>query len=241
LSSSFDKYKIAGAYHWDIFSRNLARHHLFTLARYNSVLEAAKIQDGESVCDLGCGDGALTFLIWQLNQTGRIVGVDPDVTGRKLAAEMFKSKGACAIFLDSCSAIPDCSQDVVICAEVIEHVAEPEKIMQEITRILKPGGRCVISTPVASPGKMLDDQHVREFSPNQLQIFLGNYLKISDHLYSTSAFALSLYQWSPKFFFRKPVLRYLINAINLWFGINLLRKFKFSSKWVTQLVVCVKE
>lgn len=241
MSSSFEKYKLAGAYHWDIFSRNLFRHHLFTLARYNSVLEAAQIQDGESVCDLGCGDGALTFLIWQLNQNGRIVGVDPDATGRNLAAEMFKTKGARAIFLESSCTIADCSQDLVICAEVIEHVMEPEKLMQEITRILKPGARCVISTPVASPGKMLDNQHVREFSPNQLRYFLANYLKISDHLYSTSAFALSLYQWSPRLFFGKPLLRYLLNAISLWFGINLLGNFKFFSKWVTQTVVCVKE
>ncbi len=37
--------------------------------------------------------------------------------------------------------------DVVICAEVLEHVWEPESVLKNIFRVLKPSGRVFITTP----------------------------------------------------------------------------------------------
>ncbi len=42
---------------------------------------------------------------------------------------------------------PDNSFDAVICTEVLEHVAEPIKILNEIRRVLKPGGEIYLSVP----------------------------------------------------------------------------------------------
>lgn len=39
------------------------------------------------------------------------------------------------------------SEDAVICIAVLEHVANPHKAMQEIYRVLKPGGYCFIYVP----------------------------------------------------------------------------------------------
>jgi SAM-dependent methyltransferase len=41
----------------------------------------------------------------------------------------------------------DGSVDGVICAEVIEHVPDHRLVLEEIARVLKPGGRAVITTP----------------------------------------------------------------------------------------------
>lgn len=41
----------------------------------------------------------------------------------------------------------DGSFDLVLTSEVLEHILEPENMLLEICRVLKPGGRCIITTP----------------------------------------------------------------------------------------------
>jgi SAM-dependent methyltransferase len=42
------------------------------------------------------------------------------------------------------------SFDAVLCTEVLEHVMNPESVINEIARLLKPGGRCLITAPLAA-------------------------------------------------------------------------------------------
>lgn len=42
--------------------------------------------------------------------------------------------------------LPDSSQDFVICSEVVEHLEQPEKLIAEFHRILKPGCCCAFTT-----------------------------------------------------------------------------------------------
>jgi SAM-dependent methyltransferase len=44
-------------------------------------------------------------------------------------------------------ALPEASQDCVICFEVLEHVRDPFKAAQELIRILRPGGRLLLTVP----------------------------------------------------------------------------------------------
>jgi len=43
--------------------------------------------------------------------------------------------------------LADATADVVVANQVIEHILDPIKFSREIHRILRPGGRCVITTP----------------------------------------------------------------------------------------------
>src|SRR6266702_2252374 len=42
------------------------------------------------------------------------------------------------------------SFDAVICTEVLEHVAEPIKVVKEISRVLRPGGKLIMTAPLGS-------------------------------------------------------------------------------------------
>ncbi|MBU2623829.1 MAG: methyltransferase domain-containing protein [Proteobacteria bacterium] len=45
---------------------------------------------------------------------------------------------------------PDASFDVILCSEVLEHVPEPTHVLDEFVRLLKPGGKLILTAPFAS-------------------------------------------------------------------------------------------
>lgn len=45
---------------------------------------------------------------------------------------------------------PDCSYDAVLCSEVLEHVYDPLKVLDELARLTKPGGVLILTAPFAS-------------------------------------------------------------------------------------------
>ena len=46
--------------------------------------------------------------------------------------------------------VPDASFDVVLCTEVLEHCPEPIRVINEIARILRPGGTLILTAPLGS-------------------------------------------------------------------------------------------
>ena len=102
-------------------------------------------QSGGKVLDIGCGSGERLEKMRSLGWT--VSGIDFD----EKAVGIAKSRG-----LDvSCGTIPGTwfpteSFDVVIMNHVIEHVPDPIELLRECNRILKPGGKVVLTTPNSS-------------------------------------------------------------------------------------------
>lgn len=104
------------------------------------------LQKGEKVVDAGSGAGFDCFIAAQLvGSTGRVVGVD-------MLSEMLEKSRASAkrLELDNVEfregiiekiPVPDGWADVVISNGVINLCADKKQAMQEIWRVLKPGGR----------------------------------------------------------------------------------------------------
>jgi SAM-dependent methyltransferase len=46
--------------------------------------------------------------------------------------------------------VPNASFDAILCAEVLEHLPEPIKAINEFARILRPGGRLILTAPLGS-------------------------------------------------------------------------------------------
>ena len=79
--------------------------------------------------------------------------------------------------------MPDGSVDVYISLETIEHLKDDARFLSEASRILKPDGVFICSTPnrmVTNPGKKFDEQpsnryHVREYSGDEFGSLLNTY------------------------------------------------------------------
>lgn len=66
---------------------------------------------------------------------------------------------------------PDASFDLVLCTEVLEHVPRPDLALREFARILKPGGKVVITAPLGSGIHMAPYHFYGGFSPYWYQHF----------------------------------------------------------------------
>jgi SAM-dependent methyltransferase len=96
------------------------------------------------VLDVGCRAGALTRLYAAEND---VVGLDVD---REALAEAAKL-GIETVWADAEERLPfaDASFDVVVSAELLEHLREPRRVVEEVGRVLRPGGKLVGSVPNA--------------------------------------------------------------------------------------------
>ena len=109
--------------------------------------EVINPQRGEQIVDIGCGPGLLVHdLAAAVGDAGRIVGADSSAPMIELA-EKRCSQFSNVAFVE-CDAmdldIDDASVDVVTCIQVLLYIADVEKALAEMHRVLKPGGRAII-------------------------------------------------------------------------------------------------
>lgn len=99
---------------------------------------ALGIQSGEQWVDVGCGSRPYEHLF----PKGSYIGVDVEDSGRDVSMKMPD------YFYDG-SVLPfsDASIDGVFCTQVLEHVKNPDALLLEISRVLKPNGVLVLSAP----------------------------------------------------------------------------------------------
>lgn len=113
-------------------------------------LQFADVKPGETVLDLGSGAGFDAFLAWRkVGPLGRVIGVDmtPDMLAKARAnAETLNAKNVEfreGIIEDL--PLKDCAVDLVISNCVINLSTDKRQVFREITRVLRPGGRMLVS------------------------------------------------------------------------------------------------
>jgi SAM-dependent methyltransferase len=119
-----------------------ANHKTFitkTDARLSKIIQLAEQLKPTDLLDVGCGDG---YLLTQLASRidAHLYGVD--VYELETASWTYK-------MADITVGLPfsDGMFDLVVLGEVIEHVPDPDYLLDEIWRTLKPGGKVIVTTP----------------------------------------------------------------------------------------------
>lgn len=111
------------------------------------------VGEGKRVLDIGCGDGTMGKIL--LERRNEVYGVDISTT----AVEMANRKGIGARVVDvEDESLPfsDGFFDVVVAAEVIEHLYDTAGFLREIKRVVTANGYLVLTTPnLASLGRRL--------------------------------------------------------------------------------------
>jgi malonyl-CoA O-methyltransferase len=101
---------------------------------------AASVQPGHRVVEVGCGKGRFLKAILARQPDVRGTGVDPsEGISRHLPREIEAVAGT----LESIP-LPDDAFDVAFSVEAIEHSANPERAVEEMIRVVRPGGRVII-------------------------------------------------------------------------------------------------
>ncbi|MDP9106401.1 MAG: class I SAM-dependent methyltransferase, partial [Candidatus Eremiobacteraeota bacterium] len=102
--------------------------------------------DGLDVLDIASGEGYGSALL--ASRARRVTGVDVEPRAVERARRMYYRPNVRYLAGD-CAAIPlaDAAVDVVVSFETLEHVDGHDQMLSEIRRVLRPGGRLVISSP----------------------------------------------------------------------------------------------
>lgn len=109
--------------------------------RVEKTLSLVTPRPGGSYLDVGCGPGVISRLVGERAKASRVVGVDLSDLGVPFEFH--------PVDLDASPSLPfgDASFDVVTCLETLEHVHDTDRLVQEIRRVLRPGGYAVLSVP----------------------------------------------------------------------------------------------
>jgi ubiquinone/menaquinone biosynthesis C-methylase UbiE len=138
------------------------------------------VEPGDRVLDLGCGEGAFTQTLD--DAASSVVGVDV----ARAALERARRRHPKLDFRLARIAEPlpfdDCVFDLVWASEVIEHVADTAAWLSELRRVLRPGGRLLLTTPNHPRAALLLHGIERFAEP------LGDHL----HLYTARALTTTL-------------------------------------------------
>ena len=112
-----------------------------------------RIEPGSVVLDLGCGAGTDLLIAAQMTgPSGRVIGVDmtASMLGRARASAQEMGIDHLELHESLIEALPldDASVDVVISNGVIDLVPDKDAVMDEIDRVLRPGGRLQLADVV---------------------------------------------------------------------------------------------
>ncbi len=170
-SIEFSKYEEMGAYHWAACERGSRNYSPPDEARYEVLVK--RIEGATNVLDVGCGDGYLMARVGPLCDT--VVGIDSEPAAINIARQKLGGHANCTPLLASCYELPFGGErfDLVLLAEVIEHLESPESCLQEIRRVLTRDGTLLLTTPNWWPNVVWDAKHhIKEYKPEELAALL---------------------------------------------------------------------
>jgi ubiquinone/menaquinone biosynthesis C-methylase UbiE len=105
----------------------------------------AHVAPGDAVLDLGCGEGAFSAAL--AGAGARPVGVDVAEAALRRARELHPDLEFRRAAPGEQLPLDDDAVDVVWASEVLAFVPDSARVLSEVRRVLRPGGRLLVTTP----------------------------------------------------------------------------------------------
>lgn len=104
---------------------------------------------GKKMLEVGCGNGDFSNYL-SIERKADILGLDFSKESIAIAKDKkikFNAPSSDFMVGDAQNiALPDNTYDIIVSCECLEHIPEPQKMVSEIFRVLKPGGLVVLTT-----------------------------------------------------------------------------------------------
>jgi SAM-dependent methyltransferase len=200
------------------YNSDLCTQRFFQRRRTLTIKKLLEATDNDVILDIGCGSGVQIRAI-DLKSPNLIIGMDVNRNALQYAKN--KEIPHSEFIIADAQQLPfkELTVNKIICAEIIEHLNNPEQLITESQRVLKEDGAIVISTPnersiwgiyeflwdVCGRGRNYGETHLKFFSVKDLDIYFKSFRTRSNvTLFFMSPFiALSnsrtLVRWSKKF------------------------------------------
>jgi SAM-dependent methyltransferase len=147
------------------------------------LLEALDVRRGQTICDMGCGNGFYTLeLARRVGPTGTVYAVDIQPEMLRLLAEQAAADGLTNIrpMLGTATdpRLPKRTVDMVLCVDVYHEFSHPDRMLAAIRESLAADGRLVLAefrgedpaVPIKPLHKMTKDQIRAELGPAGFQV-----------------------------------------------------------------------
>jgi SAM-dependent methyltransferase len=127
---------------------------------------AAKPWISGHLLEIGCGEGRGVEQLLPLSES--YIGLDKIAEVIEMLRAKFPNVDFRKAVIPPFDGFFDESFDTIVSFQVIEHIANDRLFLKEIYRLLKPGGKAIISTPNNSHTLSRNPWHEREYLPQEL-------------------------------------------------------------------------
>jgi len=166
--------------------------------RLSIIRAMVAMQPGERILEVGCGGGH----VLEMFAGARLTGVDVSEVFLTKARRRLAGLGATLLKGELPElGLADGSFDKVVCMEVLEHVVDPDGLIGQMARVVKPGGTVVVTLPndrlihrikglirrsglgAVPPFRRIswgaDKYHLHAWSPGQMRAMLARHFAIA--------------------------------------------------------------
>jgi len=149
---------------------------------YETIMRAANLDDAELLLDLACGTGIYARPLARRLTRGAVVGVDLSMPMLTQASRRVRAEGRVNLLLIHGDAadlpVADSRCDVVNCCGALHLFADLPRVLRQVNRVLKPGGRFTVATFRKRAGAVADCavrlRHrmtgINAFHPDELEL-----------------------------------------------------------------------
>lgn len=149
---------------------------------------AGQFVKNKTVLDIACGSGYGSAIL-KKEGAAHVYGVDISKEATDYAKQRYGQDGIDFIQSDATNIpLDDNSIDILVSFETIEHVENYKAFMSEITRVLKPDGVLVLSTPIKDTSPDNNPFHIKEFSLAEFTKLMSKNFRYAKPLYQFNSF-----------------------------------------------------